>query len=101
MEFAQDMQTPSKLSMMRLRRVVRYLLETADVGPFFANQPEPNTVLVWTDGDWSDNPVTSKSISAGAIQLGSHTIETWGVNQQVVSLWVRVYAWTYCQARAV
>ena len=45
-----------------------------------------NTVLVWTDGDWSGNAVTCKSTSAGAIQLGSHTIETWNVNQQVVSL---------------
>ena len=43
-------------------------------------------MLVWTDGDWSGNPVTCKSTSAGAVQLGSHTIETWSVNQQVVSL---------------
>ena len=35
-ELAQDMQTPSKNWMMRLRRMVRYLLEAADVGPFFA-----------------------------------------------------------------
>ena len=75
-ELAQDMQMPSKLSMMRPRRVVRYLLGTADVGPFFACQSEPNTVLVWTDGDWSGNAVTCKSTSAGAIQRGSHTIET-------------------------
>ena len=39
-ELAQDMQTPSKLSMLR-----------AHVGPFFVYQDEPNTVLVWTDGD--------------------------------------------------
>ena len=41
--------------------------------------------------------MTFKSISACAIQLGSHTIETWSVNQQVVSLWVMVYAWIYCK----
>ena len=84
-ELAQDMQTPSKLS-MRLRRFVRYLLGAADVGPFFAYQDEPSTVLVWTDGGWSGNAVTWKSTSACAVQLGSHTIETWSVNQQVVSL---------------
>ena len=76
------MQTPSKLSMLRLRRFVRYLLGAADAGPFFVYQDEPNTVLVWTDGDWSGNAVTC----AVAVQLGSHTIETWSVNQQVVSL---------------
>ena len=85
-ELAQDMQTPSKLSMLRLRRFVRYLLGAADVGPFFAYQDEPNTVLVWTDGDWSGNAVTCKSTSAGAVFLGRHTIETRSVNQQVVSL---------------
>ena len=78
------MQTPSQLSM--LRRFVSYLLGAADVGLFFAYQDEPNTVSVWTDGDWSGNAVTCKSTSAGAVQLGSHTIETWSVNQQVVSL---------------
>ena len=77
------MQTPSKLSM--LRRFVRYLIGAADVGPFFAYQDEPNTVLVWTDGDWSGNAVTCKS-SAVTVQLGSRTIETWSVNHQVVSL---------------
>ena len=56
-ELAQDMQTPGKLSMLRLRRFVRYLLGAADVGPFFAYQDEPNTVLVWNDGDWSGNAV--------------------------------------------
>ena len=53
---------------------------------FFAYQDEPNTVLVWTDGDWSGNAVTCKSTSAGAVQLGSHTFGKWNVNQQVVLL---------------
>ena len=83
-ELAQDMKTPSKISMLRVRRMVRYLLGAADVGPFFAYQSEPSTILVWTDGDWSGNGMTCKSTSAGAIQ--SHTIETWSVDQQVVSL---------------
>ena len=37
-ELAQDKQTPSKLSMLRFRRFVRYLLSAADVRPFFACQ---------------------------------------------------------------
>ena len=64
------MQTPSKLSMPRLRRFVRYLLGAADVGPFFAYQDEPNTVLVWTDGDWSGNAVTCKSTSCWCCATG-------------------------------
>ena len=56
------------------------------MGPFFAHQDEPNTVLVWTGGDWSGNAVTCKSTSAGAVQLGRPTVETWSVDRQVVSL---------------
>ena len=82
-ELAQVMQTPSKLSMLGLGRFVRYLLAAADVRPFFAYQDEPNSVLVWTDGDWSGNVVTCKSTSAGAVQLGSHTIESAGGVAQV------------------
>ena len=37
-ELAQDMQTPIKWSMLRLRLFVRYLLGAADLGPFFAYQ---------------------------------------------------------------
>ena len=74
-ELAQDMQTPSKLSMLRLTRFVQYLLGAADVGPFFANQHEPNTVLVWTDGDWSGNAATCKSTSAGAVQPHDRNVE--------------------------
>ena len=85
-ELAQDMQTPSKLSMLRLRRFVRYLLGAADEGPFLSYQDEQNTVLVWTDGDWSGHAVTWKSTPAGAVQLESRTIELWSANQQVVSL---------------
>ena len=66
------MQTPCKLW---------YLLGVADVGPCFAYQDEPNMVLAWTDGDWSGNAVTCKSTSAGAVQLGSHPIETWSVRK--------------------
>ena len=72
-EPAQDMQAPSKLSMLRLRRFVWYLLGAADVAPFSACQDEPSTVC--------GNAVTCKSTSAGAVQLGCHTIETWSVNQ--------------------
>ena len=68
-EIGQDMQTPSKLSMLRLRRFVRYLLGAADVRPFFAYQDEPNTVLVWTDGDWSGHAVTCKSTSSKYLLL--------------------------------
>ena len=46
-EVAQDVQTPSKLSMLSLRRFVRFLFGVADVGPFIAYQDDPNKHGVW------------------------------------------------------
>ena len=84
-ELAQDMQTLSKVVDAESQTVCQ-VSSRCGIGPFFAYQGEPNAVLVWTDGDWSGNAVTFKSTSAGAVQLGSHTLETWSVNQPVVPL---------------
>ena len=40
-ELAQDMQTRSMLSTLRLRRFARYLVGAADVSPFFTYSDEP------------------------------------------------------------
>ena len=39
--------------MARLRRLVRYLCGTHDIGMLYAYQDEETVVTVWTDGDWS------------------------------------------------
>ena len=82
-ELAQDMQTLSMLSTLRLRRFAWYLVGAADVSPFFAYSDEPGTMLVWTDADWSGTGLTCKSTSAGAVQLEYYGIESWSVVQQV------------------
>ena len=81
-----DVSHPSKLSMARLRRAVRYLNGTSCVGIFFKYQDEPEEETVWPDGDWSGDHVTCKSTSAGVIVLGEHPVEFWSVTQQVISL---------------
>ena len=45
-ELAQDMQTPSMLSTLRLRRFASYLVGPADVSPLFAYSDEPCTMSV-------------------------------------------------------
>ena len=68
-ELALDVQTPSMLSTLRLRRFAWYLVGGADVSPFFAYTDEPGTMLVWADVDWSGDAMTCTSTSAGALQL--------------------------------
>ena len=76
-ELTHDVQTPSMLSMLRLRRFAWYLVGGADLSPFFPCSDEPSTMLSRTDVDWSGNEMTCKSTSAGAVQLESHQIEAW------------------------
>ena len=68
-ELAQDMQTLSMLSALRLRRSAWYLVGAADVSPFFAYSDGPGTMLVWADAGWSGHEMTCKSTSAGTVQL--------------------------------
>ena len=82
-ELAQDMQTRSMLSTLRLRRSAWYLVGAADVSPFFAYPDEPGMMLVWADADGSGNTMTCKPTSVGAVQLENHGTEAWRVVQQV------------------
>ena len=85
-ELTHDVQTPSMLSTLRLRRFAWCLVGGADTSlPPFAYSDEPSTISVRADVDWSGDAMTCKSTSAGAVQLESHQIEAWSVIQQVVS----------------
>ena len=79
------MQTPGMLSMLKPRRVARYLVGGADLSPFFAWSDEPGAISVRADVDWSGNAMTCRATFAGAVQLESHQIEAWIAIQQVVS----------------
>ena len=85
-ELASDVQNPTRMSIARLRRLVRYLCGTTDAGICFAYQDGRQGVTVWVYGDWSGNAETCKRTSSGATQIGKHTVETWSVNQKVIRL---------------
>ena len=87
---ASDMAHPTRLSLMRLRRLARYLAGTHEVGIKFFYQDVWEKVVVHTDGDWTGDVQTCKSTTGGTIQIGDseagHLIESWSITQQVVSL---------------
>ena len=109
-ELAQDMQMPSKLSMMRLRRVVRYLLGTADVGPFFAYQSEPkhSAGLDWWWLEWQCGNLQvdiCRCNPAGQSHDWDVERESAGEVTQLGREWilrdlVRMCAWFHRQSRA-
>ena len=57
-ELTHDVQTPSMLSMLRLRWFAWYLVGGADLSPFFACSDETSTILVLADVDWSADTMT-------------------------------------------
>ncbi|CAK0901850.1 unnamed protein product [Prorocentrum cordatum] len=87
---ASDMAHPTRLSMMRLRRLARSLAGTHDVGIEFLCQASWNDIVVHSGGDWSGDVQTCKSTPAGAILVGSpsagHLVESWSVTRGAVAL---------------
>ncbi len=72
------MSRPTKLSVARLRRLVRYMKGAPDLGVFlrYQNENEAMLVNVYVDGDWSGNVDTCKSTTSGAVRINDHTVET-------------------------
>ena len=61
---------PTQTEEAQLRRMIRYLVGTQDVGIFFPAGSVPKEILGFSDADWAGEPVERKSCSAGAIMAG-------------------------------
>jgi len=85
-ELAQELAKPTKLSMLRLRHLAKYLLGTKDWCWLYAYQDPPRKWEGYGDSDWAANKETRKSVSCGITFHGSHFIEAWVSGQQVVAL---------------
>ena len=79
------MQNPKQLSTARLRKLVRCFCGTSVASICVAYQGDRQDAVVWVDADWSGTAETCKSTSSRATQI-EHTVETWSVNQKVISL---------------
>ena len=81
-----DMGKPTVISMLRLRRCVRYLHGRRELGWFYEKQEMPKEVLYETDSDWAEDEITRKSTSSVYGFFGSHLLETQVASQPVVAL---------------
>ncbi|CAK0873076.1 unnamed protein product [Prorocentrum cordatum] len=81
-----DMGKPTVISMLRLRRCVRYLHGRRELGWFYEKQEMPKAVLYETDSDWAEDEITRKSTSSVYGFFGSHLLETQVASQPVVAL---------------
>ena len=81
-----DMERPSLLSMLRLRRCVRYLHGRRELGWFYERQEMPRDVIYETDSDRAENKITGKSTSSVYGFFGEHLLEARVTSQPAVAL---------------
>ena len=75
-ELCRRMSDPDEESMVRLKRLGRYLRGKPRAVSRFVWQTCPRTQDVFSDANWAGCRASRKSTSGGAIQLGTHCIRT-------------------------
>ena len=85
-ECARDMSRPTKDSMMKIKRVIRYLRGHPRMVNVFAWQKGESYIDIHTDSDWGGCIKTRRSTSGGIIQRGRHTLAHWSSMQNTVAL---------------
>ena len=81
-----DMVKPLQISMLRLKRIVRYLRGRRELCWIYKRQSMPTEIVYETDSDWADDELTRKSTSSVYGYLGRHLIETQVASQSVIAL---------------
>ena len=64
---AAALQSPTRMDLQRLRRVVRYMVWTVEYVLLFHYQAPPRTLDVYADSDWAGDSRTRKSCSSGVL----------------------------------
>ncbi|XP_025636079.1 uncharacterized mitochondrial protein AtMg00810-like [Arachis hypogaea] len=80
-EVSQFLHTPLEQHWKAVKRILRYLAGTSDMGLEF-NKSEDFRILAFSDSDWAANPVDRKSTTGYCVFLGSNLI-SWSSRKQV------------------
>lgn len=71
---------------MYLKRVLRYVKGTLDVGLMYRADSKAPLIEVFSDANWTNDPVDRRSVSGGLFKVAGCTIGWITRKQQVVSL---------------
>jgi hypothetical protein len=85
-EVSRGMANPSQGDVVRLKRVIRYLMGSPRVVNIFRWQQPESALTVYSDSDWAGCAKTRKSSSGGMILRGGHLIAHWASTQATVAL---------------
>lgn len=76
-ELAQELQKPTKLAMLKLKHLAKFLKGTWDWCWSYLYQDPPKGFKGYGDSDWAADEDVQKSVSCDSIFHGSNFIEGW------------------------
>ena len=78
-------QNPGQAHWDAVKRVLRYLIKTKDLGICFGQAKDNRSLVphVYVDSDWAQDPETRRSMSGNVVMMGGAAI-AWNVRQQEV-----------------
>jgi len=83
---AQFMSNPTEDHWKALKRILRYLQSTKDLGICYAKSPGNLTVSAWTDASWGEDPDDSRSTNGYVILMAGGPVAWKSQKQQCVAL---------------
>ena len=83
---SREMSEPTNGSFVRIKKIVRYLVDRPKIVWRYVWQDEPQSADVYTDSDWGGDRIDRRSSSGGVWMLGKHVIKTWSATQGAVAL---------------
>jgi hypothetical protein len=84
-ELCRDMSKPTQNSMVKTKRMARYLVGVPVVQIEYVNQRPPKRFSIFADSDWAGCKRTRKSTSGGVACHGLHCIRTWASTQATIA----------------
>jgi hypothetical protein len=86
-EICRDMSSPTQMSIGKLKRLARYLLEYPALVWTFDETDEPFEYIdIFSDSDWAGCLKTRRSTSGGVASIAGGAIKTWSSTQSVAAL---------------
>ena len=97
-ELCQRMPNPTQQSLVKLKRLARYLKRERQWGQAFKYGETVEEVTTFTDSDWAGCKETRKSSSAGVVMLGNDTLKAHTRKQKIIARSSRAEAEIYAAA---
>ncbi|XP_062537707.1 uncharacterized protein LOC134206040 [Armigeres subalbatus] len=84
--FSQFQSCPNEEHWIHLKRILRYIKGTLDIGLVFKVEENVPLLQVFCDADWANDPNDCRSVSGCVVKLYGSTIGWFTRKQQTVSL---------------